>query len=112
VTLLPLQTPRPHLLPERHARPPLADDTRASKVLLTLIVVDEDLTVLTVAAGFLFRGLDDGEDVAGLLEDGVHFLEGAVGGFGVEEVDHGDYEGVSGRYLLVFAVLARGEGLT
>lgn len=28
-------------------------------------------------------------------EDAVHFLEGAVGGFGVEEVDAGDHEGVA-----------------
>ena len=31
----------------------------------------------------------------GFAEDAVHFFEGAVGGFGVEEVGYGDYEGVA-----------------
>lgn len=42
----------------------------------------------------MFRNTDDVEDRCCFGEDGVHLFEGAVGGFGVEEVDYGDYEGI------------------
>lgn len=64
-------------------------------MLLDLIVVDEDLAVLAVAAGFLLGGLDDSEDVLGLGEDGVHLLKRTVGRLGVEEVDDGEDECVA-----------------
>ena len=62
-------------------------DRGAPAVLVRLLVVDEQLAVLAVAARLVARDLDDGEDGVALVEDGVHFLERAVGGFGVEEVD-------------------------
>jgi hypothetical protein len=71
------------------------DNTDATHMLLRLVVVDKQLSVLAVAAGFFTSSLDDGEDRVGLAENGVHLLQGAVGGFGVEEVDDGDDESVA-----------------
>ena len=59
------------------------------------LIVDQNFAVLTVAARFMLGSPDDREDILGLLEDGIHFLKGAVGGFWVEEEDDGEDEGVT-----------------
>lgn len=46
-----------------------------------------ELTVLIVTIRLLDGDLDDVEDIGGLLEDGVHFLQGTVACFWEEEVD-------------------------
>lgn len=71
------------------------DDTHATEMFLRLVVVDEQLSVLSETAGLVASTLYDVEDGGCLAEDGVHFLQGAVGSFRVEKVDHGDDEGVS-----------------
>lgn len=71
--------------------------TRASLMLLRLLVVDEQFTVLAIPTGFFLGDSHNREDGMRLVEDRVHFFEGSVGGFGVEEVDHGDDEGVAVR---------------
>jgi hypothetical protein len=66
-------------------------------LLFGVVVVDEKLAVLAVAAGLVLGDLDDGEPAAGtldLVEDGIHLLERAVGRLGIEEVDHGHDDGV------------------
>lgn len=55
-------------------------------LLFGLIVVDQELAVLSVPAGLVARDLDNREPAAGaldLVEDGVHLLEGSVGRLGV-----------------------------
>jgi hypothetical protein len=84
-----------------------------------LVVGNEQLALLAIASRQFARDLDDGEstfEAVHLVEDIVHFLERAAGGFGlvgrcqlvcgwivdnwqmdstyVEEVDAGDHEGV------------------
>lgn len=61
---------------------------------LRIIVTDKQLAILSVTSGHLVGDLDDVEDACCFVEDFVHFFEGAVGGFWVEEVDAGDDEGV------------------
>jgi hypothetical protein len=63
---------------------------------ILLEVLGLELTVLVVAIGLLDRDTDGVEDVGGLLEDHVHFLEGAAAGFGEEEVDDWEDGGVAG----------------
>lgn len=70
-------------------------NTCAAQMFFRLVVVDEQLSVLSVAARLLASVLYDVENGGCLAENGVHFLQGAVGGFRVEKVDHGDDEGVS-----------------
>ena len=76
---------------------------------LGLIVRDQQLAVLAVAARLVVRDLDDGEPARGTVcfaEDGVHFFEGAVGGFGVEEVGYGNDEGITtGRDFVLVSVM-------
>ena len=63
--------------------------------LLGVVVRDEQLAVLAVAARLVARHADDVEDGGGFVEDGVHLLEGSVRGLGVEEVGYGDDGGVA-----------------
>lgn len=76
----------------RHAAPP--PSLVVLMRLLRLQIVDQQLTVLSVASGLVVRNADDVEDIRRLVEDLVHLLERAVRGLGVEEVDAGDDEGV------------------
>lgn len=68
-----------------------------TQVLLSVLVVDEELALLAVAVGLVAGNGDQVEHVVGLVEDCVHFLQRAVGGFGVEEIDDREDEGVAGR---------------
>jgi hypothetical protein len=65
-------------------------------MLFGLLIVDENFAVLTIAAWFMLGSPDDCKDVLCLLEDGVHFLKGAVSGFWIEEVDDREDECVAG----------------
>lgn len=73
-------------------------------VLVRLLVLDEQLAVLAVAAGFAAGDAHDAEPALGpgsLVEDGVHLLERAVRRLGVEEVDGRHHEGVDdGEYCV------------
>lgn len=73
----------------------LANVAGTAEVLVGLGVVDEQFTVLAVATGLVARNLDQTPYGLGLAEDGVHFFQGAVRGFGVEQVDDGEDEGVA-----------------
>lgn len=63
---------------------------------LRLLIPNKQLTTLAVTLGLLLRDPHDRKDAVAFPEDGIHFFQGAVGGFGVEEPDAGDDEGVSG----------------
>lgn len=68
-------------------------DARAPEGLLEVLGLE--VAVLVVVVGLLegdFRGV---EDACALLEDVVHFLEGAVAGFGEEEIHDREDEGVA-----------------
>lgn len=69
--------------------------TNMMEMLVCLGVIDEQFSILAVATGFLARNPDNRPDGFGLVEDCVHFFQRAVGGFRVEEVDHGEDEGVT-----------------
>ena len=71
----------------------------AAHVLLGILVVDEELALLAVAVGLVAGDGDNIEDAGCLLEDDVHFLQGAVCGLGVEEVDDWEDECVAGLLL-------------
>lgn len=60
-----------------------------------LQVLRFELTMLIVAVGLLDGDGDGIENVCGLLEDSVHLLQGAIPGFGEEEVHNGEDECVS-----------------
>ncbi len=64
-------------------------------MLLRLLILNQQFPFLPIPSRLLPRDLDDREVGVAFAEDAVHFLEGAVGGFGVEEVDAGDHEGVA-----------------
>ena len=83
------------VLHHRRVRDTAGEDASATDMFIRLVVVDEQLSVLSVTARLLAGTLYYVEDVCRLAEDGVHFLQGAVGGLRVEEVDDGDDEGVS-----------------
>lgn len=85
----------------------------ARLVLLGLLVVDEQLAVLAVAARQLAGHAHDVEvrlRAGDLVEDGVHLLERAVGRLGVEEVHRGHHEGVDDGEDGVRVVLDAFEG--
>lgn len=65
------------------------------EMLVCLGVIDEELSVLAVPARLFARNPDQRPDGFGLVEDCVHLFEGAVRGFGVEEVDDGEDEGIT-----------------
>jgi hypothetical protein len=65
------------------------NDTLATNALSTnslLEVLRLKLAVLIIAVGLFDRDSHNVEDVGRLLEDGIHFLQGTVAGFGEEEV--------------------------
>lgn len=64
---------------------------------IVLDVVDrvQELAVSAVHVRFFLGRAHEGEDAGGFAEDAVHFFEGAAGGFGVEEEDYGEDEGVA-----------------
>ena len=64
-------------------------------VFLGILVVDEDLAIFAVSAWSIGCCADQAPHRLGVVEDGVHLLEGAVGGLGEEEVDDGNNEGVA-----------------
>lgn len=78
----------------------LGDVAGAAQVLLSVLVVDEEFAMLAVAVGLVAGDGDDVEDTSRLVEDGVHFFEGSVGGFGIEEVDDGEDKCVTGIMLV------------
>jgi hypothetical protein len=102
--LLPLTSPTPPPTLPLHIR----HTALASLMLLRLLIINQRIPTLIVPMRHLARYLDhietafDGApDTRGGLggfvcfdEDAVHFFEGAVGCFGVEEVDYGEDEGV------------------
>ena len=51
--------------------------------------------MLIISSWLIARDFYDGEIAVAFAEDGVHFFQGAVGGFGVEEVYDWDHEGVA-----------------
>jgi hypothetical protein len=74
----------------------LVRNAAPSPMLIRIEVIDEQVSVLVEAVWChaWSSDVDDVQDTARFVEDFVHFFEAAVGGFGVEEVDDGDYEGV------------------
>ncbi len=62
---------------------------------LRLLIINKRFSVFAVSSRFIACYFDNVEDGGCFAEDDVHFFEGAVGGFGVEEVDAGEYEGVA-----------------
>lgn len=68
-------------------------------MLLGVLIVDEKLAVLAVAMGLVAGDRDQVEDAVRLVEDRVHLFQGAVGGFGVEEVDDGEDDCIAGSGL-------------
>ncbi len=65
-------------------------------MLLRLLIINQQLPFLPVPSRLLSRDLDGREVGVAFAEDAVHFFERTIGGFGVEEVDAGDHEGVAG----------------
>ena len=69
---------------------------------IRLFIINKQFAVFSISARLDLCLFDDGKPAlpAGrFLEDDVHFFERAVGGFGVDEVDNGDDEGVAGGML-------------
>ena len=64
-------------------------------MLLCFFVVDEQFPLGAIPSRLVAGDLHNGEIGAAFAEDGVHLFEGAVGGFGVEEVDDWDYKSVA-----------------
>ena len=64
---------------------------------IRFIVSDQIIALFIETVRFVLGSRDHGEDVFGLAEDRVHLLQGAIGGFGVEEVYHGEDECVTVR---------------
>ena len=64
-------------------------------MLFTFLVIDENFTVLAIAARLMLGGPDDCEYILCLLEDVVHLLEGTVSSFRVEEVDDWEDESIT-----------------
>lgn len=76
----------------------VAEDTGAADSLIFHVVESsEELAVGTVHVRFTTGKTDDVEDIGGLVEDAVHFFQGAACGLGEEEVDNGDDSGITGR---------------
>ena len=73
----------------------MTENTSPPCMLLRLLVVDKKLALLAIPSRFIAGDFHDGEVGAAFVEDAVHFFQGAVCGFGVEEVDGGEYESVA-----------------
>ena len=75
------------------------DDTvlphRMHGIVFDVVDCVQELAVSAVHVRFLLGGAHEREDAGGFAEDAVHFFEGAAGGFGVEEEDYGEDEGVA-----------------
>lgn len=64
-------------------------------MLFGLLIVDQNFAVLTIATWFMLSSPDHCKEVLCLLEDGVHFLKGAVSCFWIEEIDDREDESVT-----------------
>lgn len=64
-------------------------------MLLRLIIINQQLSILPKPLGFISSDFDGGEVGVAFAKNGIHFFEGAIGGFGVEEVDDWEDECVS-----------------
>ena len=64
-------------------------------MLSRLFILNEYLSLLAIPPRLFLGDTDGAKDGCRLAEDGIHFLEGAVGCLGVEEVDDGEDEGVA-----------------
>lgn len=71
--------------------------TSTAQVIFRLSVVDEQFTILAVAARLIPCNLDKVPDRSGLVEDVVHLLQRTVGSLRVEEVDDGEDKSVTGE---------------
>lgn len=69
--------------------------TSTAQVIFRLSVIDEQLTILAVAARLISCNLDKVPNRCGLVEDVVHLLQRTVGGLRVEEVDDGEDKSVT-----------------
>ena len=78
-------------------------------MLVRLFVVDEQFALFAVASRLVAGDCDDGEVGVAFAEDAVHFFQGAVGGFGVEDVDDGEDEGVAVGGLVSLSGSGLGE---
>lgn len=67
----------------------------ATHVLLSVLVVDQQLAVLAEAVRFVAGDGDDVENTCTLLENSVHLFEGAVCSLRIEEVDYWEDKGVA-----------------
>ena len=81
----------PRLLISRGVTP----RARPPPMLFRILVINKRLAMLIISSWLIARDFYDGEIAVALAEDGVHFFQGAVGGFGVEEVYDWDHEGVA-----------------
>lgn len=64
-------------------------------MLFGIFIVDKQFAVLAVAMRFLTGNRNNIKDTTSLVEDGIHLLQGSVGGFGIEEVDDREDESVT-----------------
>jgi hypothetical protein len=73
---------------------------RSSSMFLSRLVINKQLSMLSIAKRLVLGGLDNAEPATpaalGLLEYVVDFFQGAVGGLRVAEVDYGNDECVAG----------------
>lgn len=76
----------------------ISDTTDVMEVLVCLGIVDEQLSILAVASRLVACNPHQRPDGFGLVEDCVHFFQGAIRCFGVEEVDDGEDKGVTIRH--------------
>lgn len=81
----------------------LTDDAGTADVLVVnLLEITEKFALIVVHVGLLLRGFNDAENAACLPEDSVHLFQRALGSLGVEEVDHGEDNGVTEWMLVLF----------
>lgn len=72
--------------------------TSTAQVIFRLSVIDEQLTILAVAARLIPCNLDKVPNRCGLVEDVIHLLQRTVGSLRVEEVDDGEDKSVTGEH--------------
>ncbi len=73
----------------------IAPSTRSPLMLLGLLIVDQQFSFFAETSWLIAGDFDGGEVGVAFAKDAIHFFEGAVGGFWVEEVDDGEDEGVA-----------------
>lgn len=84
------------LLEDLHVLVAVADSgSLALPVLLRFFVSDERFAVLSIALRFVLGDPDYREYTVALSEDTIHFFQGAVSGFGIEEPDHGEHGSIT-----------------